>query len=568
MALSKQGTQPNSPIPDELEDVLEQATPRQTSRTTLVLWLVAASLLMFFIPLYLFSASVNRDVKGMSTNLGVIQTSLTRVPTPAPAIQQLLTPLAQVQGQTNQISAVYPTIAAPRPDWPAVMTVIGNYDPSQITLTSITRTVNTLTLAGRANNDTDVTNYAHSLEQSNLFSRVLVQSIHAVMITPTATLNRARAPASSNSSVVQPPPPANTPAPVKVNPPLVVYAATSVPVAQPTATPNLGDAYEPDDSQPKPIALGQAQTHSFYPEGDVDAVSFLAKSGHYYHVYTTNLAPGVDTYISVRIGGIVQNNDDAVPGSLYSDVVIQNTGSDTTGIVAIANRGMYGPDKTYQIVIAEVAATPTPAPTNTPPQPPMPSPTATATATPGLGDAYEPDNTADTAKPIYIGATQSHTFSPNGDIDNISFPVKQDHFYQVLTSNPALGVDTVVSVKVDDQLWVNDDYTFGSGNFASSVCFSVSADDTAIATITNKTGYYGPDKSYTIKVSEVPTLTAPSCVPITPVPAAALPPAKSVPGLAAPMRLGSVPFERANDRSIIAPTLEFVIVVEVKVTPP
>ena len=199
MALSKQdATQPDTPTAEEL-DRLRQSTSRRTSRATMVLWLVAVSLLMLFIPLYLFSASVSQDNKGLSTDLGFIQTSLTRVPTPAPAIQQLLTPLAQVQGQVNQINTVYPTLAAPRPNWPAVMTAIGNYDPKQITITSITRTLNTLTLAGRAKNDTEVTTYAHSLEQSNLCSRVQVQSIHAVMTAPTATPSRSSTPVATSA---------------------------------------------------------------------------------------------------------------------------------------------------------------------------------------------------------------------------------------------------------------------------------------------------------------------------------------------------------------------------------
>ncbi len=372
---------------DELDAVLEQSAPRKSSRSTLVLWLVATSLLVFFLPLYLFFASVNQDAQGLTSQLSFIQTSLTNVPTPAPAVQQILTPLAQTQGQVKQLNAVYATLVAPRPNWTAAMAAIGNYDPNQITLTSVTRTVNSLMITGRATSDVNVTAYAHSLEQSNAFSRVVVQSIRTTFITPTVTVSKTSAPIASialNPPTLVPAPapvvaPTTIPMPPQISAP--APAATSQPASAPTATPDLQDPYEPDDMQPQPIALGQPQTHNFYPVGDIDNVSFLAKAGHYYHVYTTNLAPGVDTFLSVRLGGWVLQNDDAIPGVLYSDIVFQNTtGADITAVATISNRGMYGPDKTYQIVVVEVTATPTPIPTTTPT--PSPTNTSTPTATP------------------------------------------------------------------------------------------------------------------------------------------------------------------------------------------
>jgi Tfp pilus assembly protein PilN len=192
------------PAPVELEEALEQSAPRKPSRTTMFLWLVATSLLVFFLPLYLFSVSVNQDTQGVDSDLGFIRTSLTQVPTPAPAVQRILTPLAQAQGEINQINAVYPTIAVPRPNWPAAMTAIGNYDPNQITITSITRTINSLMITGQAKNDGDVTAYAHSLEQSNAFSRVVFQSIHAITITSTATLTRTVSPSVTNTTINSP----------------------------------------------------------------------------------------------------------------------------------------------------------------------------------------------------------------------------------------------------------------------------------------------------------------------------------------------------------------------------
>ena len=583
-----QNTDPSSDNPnestnqDDVDKLLSRSEgrsePTKPSRTRQILWLTVISMLIFFVPLYLFSASVTEDTKGISTDLGFIRTSLTQVPTPAPAIQKLLTPLAQAQGQLSQLNAVLPTIEASRPDWPALMTAIGNYDPSQLTLTTITRTASSLTIIGQSNDDLAITSFAHGLEQSNLFSRVTIQSIRAITVTPTVTLTKSSSSVVTNTATPKPFPSATKAAGLpQTNQQPTAVLATSQPTAlSATAVPDPRDIYEPDATQPQAIALGQPQTHNFYPENDSDMVGFLAKVGHYYHVYTSNLAPGVDTIMSLRIGGVVVQNDDAAPGSLYSDIVLQDTGADTTAIVTISNRGMYGADKTYQVAVEEVSATPTPVQTTAPsPTPtrtstPTATPTATSTATatptatPDLRDSYEPDDI--NAHSISIGETQTHNFYPTGDVDKVSFPVKSGRFYQAFTSNLALGVDTVVNVLVDNQLWVNDDYAPGTGNFASSVCLTANQDGFATATITNKALQYGRDKAYTIKVSEILTLTAPSCVPITPVSAAALPQGKRVPGSAAPIRSGAT--SRDISPSVNSPTLEFVIIADLKVAAP
>ena len=351
--------------------------------------------------------------------------------------------------------------------------------------------------------------------------------------------------------------------------PAAVIQPTAIP---PTATPDLRDLFESDATQPQPIAIGQPQTHSFYPADDIDMVSFLAKAGHYYHVYTSNLAPGVDTVLSLRIGGVVVQNDDTVPGSLYSDIVLEDTGSDTTAILTISNRGMFGTDKTYQVAVEEVGATPTPPrtaiPSSTPTRTSTPTATSTSTptATPNLLDVYEPDDVDPHA--ISVGESQTHSFYPSGDIDKVVFPIKSGRFYQVLTSNLALGVDTMISVIANGRQWQNDDYAPGTGNFASSVCLSALSDGVAITTIPNNALQYGRDKTYTIKVSEIQTTTASSCVPITPVPAAALPQAKRVPGSAAPIRSGTEHQETTQNPSVSTPTLEFVIIADLKVTTP
>ena len=186
--------------------------------------------------------------------------------------------------------------------------------------------------------------YAHDLEESGLFSRVVVQSLKTIA-TPFAT------PTSTDVE------PTGTP---------LTPTATITPTVTPTPTPKVSDEYEVDDFEPKIIFLGQSQLHNFYPVYDVDKVEFLAKAGRYYQVFTSDLAPGVDTFLSVSVGVTTYTNDDRGPGDLNSEVVFQvGAGHDADAIVEVTNRGQYGPDKWYQITVEEIVPTPTPTPTGT-----------------------------------------------------------------------------------------------------------------------------------------------------------------------------------------------------------
>ena len=546
--------------------------PRKLSRATIILWLIAAGMIILFLPLSLIAGGINDDTKRTTSDLVSVQIDLTSVPTPIPEILALNSTLTAVQQRKAQVDALAPTLTAPRPNWPAIMAAIGNYDPGQVLITSLDRTGNRLTLVGQASSDTTVIAYQNALDQSKQFSNVFVQSIR-VIATPGITLTTT--PITPGITLT----------------PTATFTATLTP----SPTPDPSDQYEPDDTQPLPITLGVAQLHNFYPDGDVDMASFLAKAGRYYHVFTSNLAPGVDTYLSIRIGVNTQTNDDVGPGDLSSSVTFQNnSGADAVAVVTVSNRGQYGPDKTYRLTVEEVVPnatnTPTIAPTPTPTSTGLPpaTPTPTLTPTPDLRDQYEPDDV--NAKQIAIGETQAHNFYPNSDIDKISFVVKSGRIYQVFTSDLALGVDTFLSVQLGFQPpWTNDDYTPpGSSNYASAVCFQASQDGSAVATISNLSQDYGPAKTYKVTVNEVPSLGTAPCAPLptatptaTPVPAATLTPtpspspspspsattsaARRVPGLAVlPINAHSIKHRPSQSQM----TVEFVIILDLKLVTP
>jgi hypothetical protein len=133
------------------------------------------------------------------------------------------------------------------------------------------------------------------------------------------------------------------------------------------------------------------------------------------------------------------------------------------------------------------------------------TPTFTLTPTPMLDDAYEPDDIS--PKPIALGETQRHNFYRNGDVDRVSFRVKAGRVYGVITSDVAIGVDTVIVVSVAGQRYENDDAT--EGGLASELYFKAMAEAIAVATISNK-DMYGAEAIYEVTVIELPPTPIPS----------------------------------------------------------
>lgn len=284
---------------------------------------------------------------------------------------------------------------------------------------------------------------------------------------------------------------------------------TPTPTATPTLPPDLRDTFEPDESAPKPIVIAQPQLHNFYPDSDFDQVQFLAKAGRFYRVYTTDLSPAVDTFLTVVAGTSTFTNDDAKPGTLASEVTFSVSGSDVIASVRITNRGQYGADRRYQIILEEFLPTPTPQQPDTPT--PVVTPGVTPVPTQDLRDAFEPDELS--PAPIAVNGTQARNFYPGSDFDQIVFAAKPGRFYTIQTSNLALGVDTVITTTLGGSVYVNDDYEgAGIGAYASMLCITSTVDGLAVTKIVNNGLMFGPTQTYSVTVNEVAALPSP-CAP-------------------------------------------------------
>lgn len=451
-----------------------------------LLWLGVLGLLVLLIPLYLMSSALGSEVTDLETQLA----SNPDLPDQGEILAVTLT---AVHSQTEQMALALSSLAAENVDWNAVILAINNVSEDSIRLTGLEQVGDQLFIQGQARSSDDATVYADQLIASGQFSQVVVQSIEQLsepFFTPT------------------PAPPTPLPTTAPTNTPQPTAIPTMVPVTPKptwTPTPRLADEFEWDDHAPQPIFLGfPAQTHNFYPDFDVDYVTFLAKAGRTYEVSTDFLSPGVDTFLTVTIGDTVLTNDDADPGFLSSSVTLQAPpDSDVEVLVQVSNRGVYGADKWYDLLVLEVVPT-TPTPSATVP---TATPSVTPSATVDLRDIHEPNDVD--PNPIAIGETQFHNFFPNGDVDKVNFLVKNGRFYQILTSQLGIGVDTAMTVDFNGETWQNDDYDEpGSGNLAAAVCFPAEADGTAVATIEQVGQQYSPNQTYIVAVQEVASRTA------------------------------------------------------------
>jgi hypothetical protein len=216
------------------------------------------------------------------------------------------------------------------------------------------------------------------------------------------------------------------------------------------------DPYEPDELNPPWIANDELQERSFYPEGDVDYARFRVKAGHWYDVHTRDLAPLVDTVLTVELGGLVYQDDDGGPEPLASRVTFQATETTDAIITAMNSQGVYSTTQTYKLYAGEVpaptptptlmpTATHTPLPTDTPIPPPTPTPAPTSTPTPTATSTPKPTRTPPPtptpAKPIIsFSATPDRVEKP-GDCATLRWHVERaTEVYLVLPNGNQEGV--------------------------------------------------------------------------------------------------------------------------------
>lgn len=180
---------PPSAAPPDTQATLQRL---QRLRQATVIGLVAFSLLILLLALYLISTSVQNDIARSEANVASLQSQIIGLQTPAPAVQELLTTLTTTLALAAKLEAARPPVGR---NWPALVAVLGSYDPAAITLTALRQEGNRITLTGQAVNDSSAVDYVHRLEESALFTVVVLESI--VLVTPTPQPKAGSTPAAA-----------------------------------------------------------------------------------------------------------------------------------------------------------------------------------------------------------------------------------------------------------------------------------------------------------------------------------------------------------------------------------
>ncbi len=277
---------------------------------------------------------------------------------------------------------------------------------------------------------------------------------------------------------------------------------TPLPPVSPTATPvPCLDRYEPDGEPhaAQPLVVGEQQLHLLCPAGDADWVTFFAKAGKAYRLATTDLSPGVDTYVYLFAPDgrtVLAENDDA-PGAHGPSLLVWGPPADGWYFLQIKNQGDIGaPGLAYTLSLnladaptATLTSTAAPSATATPLLPatstltvhptltpsPVPAALSTLSATPdpllhpqagsaGTGgvpaiaagpldgltpDLLEPDDRFEEAHPLDLGMVYQHlNFVPAtpgaNDADFYSFRTKPGNCYALTTGDLTAGLDTTI----------------------------------------------------------------------------------------------------------------------------
>ena len=220
---------------------------------------------------------------------------------------------------------------------------------------------------------------------------------------------------------------------------------------------DLLDAFEPDDTidQANVIALGESQDHSCHGTEDVDFLTFEVEPGILYRL-ATEVEDGEDTDTDLTVfnsnGVELFYSDDVdsvtydasltfltnVEGWYYAQVGCLHTGP---YVVALSEEVLEGPDD--QVILEP--------------------------------DAFEPDNSRDSASVLVVDKVQAHSLHTGTDVDYARFEGEAGTTYAIETAIPeGEATDAVLRLEdADGGLLDQDD---GGAEHGDRIVVTVSAD--------------------------------------------------------------------------------------------
>ncbi|MBZ0301535.1 MAG: hypothetical protein K8J31_17445 [Anaerolineae bacterium] len=178
---------------------VEEQEQESSGSSRLLLWLIAFSLGILFLPLYLISTTIQENTLPLADELATLETQVAATAAPNPTEEALRMELLALNQQVNVLETVRDDLETNHIAWPAVMAVIADYDQGILRVSELMQVDTHVTVKGEANNEGAITSYADHLRESPYVENVAVQSLN-LRILPTAT----------------PPPPADSETPTEV----------------------------------------------------------------------------------------------------------------------------------------------------------------------------------------------------------------------------------------------------------------------------------------------------------------------------------------------------------------
>jgi len=118
---------------------LDSGQPRGLSRGTIIPWLIVIGVAFPFLPLYLTSTGMRSETARLEAESVSVQAALSQAEIPRPDVLNLMNTLTQIEQSISEFEAMGSSLAASHADWPAIMAAIGNHDPAQLALISLSQ---------------------------------------------------------------------------------------------------------------------------------------------------------------------------------------------------------------------------------------------------------------------------------------------------------------------------------------------------------------------------------------------------------------------------------------------
>lgn len=167
-----------------LPDDVSSNPPRRSRMGRVILWLVALSLGVLFLPLYLLGATIDEQNARLQDDIGTQQARLDSGPPASLDVQGLQATLSAALGHLSALQPASESLESNRIDWPSVAASLSNYHDDYMVVLGMTQIDRLLTLQGRAWNEQTVLDYARRLEESGHFTTVTVQSLSGNIVAP------------------------------------------------------------------------------------------------------------------------------------------------------------------------------------------------------------------------------------------------------------------------------------------------------------------------------------------------------------------------------------------------